>query len=99
MNVLKALCIQPQTNRQYEVYRFRQTKQNQEESLDRFHTRLRTLAHNCEFAEDNLELEIEQQILVGGMSSRYLYTGFKRPKIYPKRHAHRRAMCRKAWFH
>ena len=26
--------FQPQTNRRYEVYRFRQTKQNQEESLD-----------------------------------------------------------------
>ena len=62
--------FQPQTNRRYKVYRFRQTKQNQEESLDQFHTRLRTLAQNCEFAEDNLEFEIEQQILVGGTSSR-----------------------------
>ena len=61
--------FQPQTNRRYEVYRFRQTKQNQEESLDQFHTRLRTLVQNCEFAEDNLEFEIEQQILVGGTSS------------------------------
>ena len=59
--------FQPQTNRQYEVYGFRQ---NQEESLDQFHTRLRTLVQNCEFAENNLKFEIEQQILVGGTSSR-----------------------------
>ena len=38
--------------------------------MDEFHTRLQTLVQNCEFAEDNLEFEIEQQILVGGTSSR-----------------------------
>ena len=51
--------FQPQTYRRYEVYRFRQTKQNQEESLCQFHVRLKTLAENCEFTEDNLEFEIE----------------------------------------
>ena len=62
--------FQPQTNRSYEVCWFCQNKQNQKESLGQFHTRLRTLAQNCEFAEDNLEFEIEQQILAGGTSSR-----------------------------
>ena len=32
--------FQPQNTRRFEVYRSRQTKQNQEESLDQFHTRL-----------------------------------------------------------
>ena len=72
--------FQPQTNRRYEVYRFRQTKQNQEESLDQFHTRLRTLARNCEFADDNLDFEIEQQILVGGTSSRIRKRAIRDPK-------------------
>ena len=72
--------FQPQTNRRYEVYRFRQTKQNQEESLDQFHTYLQTLAQNCEFAEDYLEFEIEQQILVGGTSSRIRKRALRDPK-------------------
>ena len=72
--------FQPQTHRRYEGYRFRQTKLNQEESLDQFHTRLRTLAQNCEFAEDNLEFEIEQQILVGGTSSRIRKRALRDPK-------------------
>ena len=72
--------FQPQTNRRYEVYRFRQTKQNQGGSLDQFHTRLRTLAQNCEFAEDNLHFEIEQQILVGDTSSRIRKRALRDPK-------------------
>ena len=76
--------FQPQTNRRYEAYRFRQTKQNQEESLDQFHTRLRTLAQNCKFAEDNLEFEFEQQILVGGTSSRIRKQALRDPKYTVK---------------
>ena len=34
----------PQVNTTFEVYNFRQAKQNEGESLDSFHTRLRTLA-------------------------------------------------------
>ena len=47
---------------------------------DQFHTRLRTLAQNCEFAEDNLDFEIEQQILVGGTSSRIRKRALRDPK-------------------
>ena len=48
--------------------------------MDQFHTRLRTLAQNCEFAEDNLEFEIEQQILVGGTPSRIRKRALRDPK-------------------
>ena len=41
--------FEPQKNRRYEVFRFRQAKQEQGESLDKFHTRLRSLAETCEF--------------------------------------------------
>ena len=62
--------FQLQTNFQKKFYRFCEAKQNQEDLLDKFHTRLQALAQNCEFAEDNLEFEIEQQILVGGTFSK-----------------------------
>ena len=48
--------------------------------MDQFHTRLPTLAQNCEFAEDNLGFEIEQQILVGGTSSRIRKRALRDPK-------------------
>ena len=60
--------FEPQKNRRYEVFRFRQAKQEQGESLDKFHTRLRSLAETCEFA--NPDFEIEEQIIIAGTSSR-----------------------------
>ncbi|CAB4039327.1 Retrovirus-related Pol poly from transposon, partial [Paramuricea clavata] len=58
----------PQKNRRYEVYRFRQTTQEHNETLDQFHTRLRTISETCEFAD--VEFEIEEQIIIGGNSSK-----------------------------
>ena len=55
--------FEPQKNRRYEVYRFRE-----QESLDNFHTRLRNMAKVCEFHDENFE--IEEQIIIGGRSSR-----------------------------
>ena len=52
----------PQVNTTFEVYNFRQAKQNEGESLDSFHTRLRTLAKTCEFA--NTDKEIKDQIIL-----------------------------------
>ncbi|XP_028414345.1 uncharacterized protein K02A2.6-like [Dendronephthya gigantea] len=60
--------FQPQENRRYAVYRFRQAKQEPNETLDQFHTRLRTLAQTCSF--HNADFEIEQQIITAGSSSR-----------------------------
>ena len=60
--------FEPQKNRHYEVYRFRETNQEQGETLHQYHTRLRALSTACEFQE--LEFEIEQQVVVGGLSSR-----------------------------
>ena len=58
----------PQKNRRYEVYRFRQTTQEDNETLDQFHTRIRTMSETCEFA--NVDFEIEEQIIIGGNSSK-----------------------------
>ena len=60
--------FEPQTNRRYEVYRFRQATQERNETLDQFHTRLRTLAQTCEFHDT--DFEIEEQIIIGGTSSK-----------------------------
>ena len=53
--------------RRYEVYRFRQTTQGPNETLDQFHTRLITMAENCELTDVNFEIE-EQSIIGGNLS-------------------------------
>ena len=60
--------FEPQTSRRYEVYRFRQATQERNETLDQFHTRLQTLAQTCEFHDT--DFEIEEQIIIGGTSSK-----------------------------
>ena len=50
----------PKQNREYEIYVFRQAKQEANESLAAFHTRLRQLAVTCEF--DDVDREIKTQI-------------------------------------
>ena len=47
----------PQTNIAYEVFNVRQSKQNEDESLDSFHTRLRQLAKTYEFSDINKEIK------------------------------------------
>ena len=51
----------PKQNREYEIYVFRQAKQQANESLAAFHTRLRQLAVTCEF--DDVDREIKTQIV------------------------------------
>ncbi len=60
--------FEPQKNRRYEVYKFREAKQETTETLDHFHTRLRKLAQTCAF--NDADFEIEQQIIMAGTSSR-----------------------------
>ncbi len=50
--------FEPQKNKLYEVYKFRQAKQQEGETLDQFHTRLRSLSQTCEFADASLDFEI-----------------------------------------
>jgi hypothetical protein len=40
----------PKRNKEYDIYKFRQSKQEPGESIDTYHTKLRKLAENCEFA-------------------------------------------------
>ena len=57
----------PQVNTTYEVYNFRKAQQNEGESFDSFHTRLRTLAKTCEFAD--ADKEIKEQIILSCKSN------------------------------
>jgi len=57
----------PQINTTYEVFSFRKAQQNEGESLDSFHTRLRTLAKTCEFADT--DKEIKEQIILSCKSN------------------------------
>ena len=57
----------PQVNTTYEVYNFRKAQQNEGESLDSFHTRLRTLAKTCEFGD--ADKEIKEQIILSCKSN------------------------------
>ncbi|XP_067045446.1 uncharacterized protein [Acropora muricata] len=49
------------------VYNFRKAQQNEGESFDSFHTRLRTLAKTCEFAD--ADKEIKEQIILSCKSN------------------------------
>ena len=51
----------PKQNREYEIYVFRQAKQEGNETISAFHTRLRQLAVTCEF--DDVDREIKTQIV------------------------------------
>ena len=58
----------PKKNLSYEVFKFRQLFQQTDESMNSYHTKLKTIAANCEFA--NPDREIVSQIIQGCKSSR-----------------------------
>ena len=58
----------PKKNVEFEVYKFRQTKQEVNESLDTYYTQLKQLAKYCQF--DNIEKEIKSQIIQACLSNK-----------------------------
>ena len=58
----------PKKNIEYEIYTFRQAKQNSGESMNSYHSRLRQLASTCEFADT--DKEIKSQIILSCSSQR-----------------------------
>ncbi len=52
----------------FEIYKFRQAKQQEHETLEAYYTRLCTLAKTCEFADTDTVLK--QQIIEGCLSNR-----------------------------
>ena len=53
--------------------------QEPRETLDQFHTRLRTLAQTCEFTSP--DFEIEEQIIIGGASSKIRKRALRDPSF------------------
>ena len=54
----------PKKNISFEVFKFRNLKQEFEETVDEFHTRLQIAAKYCDFG-DNLDKELKAQIEFG----------------------------------
>ena len=65
----------PKKNIEYEIYTFRQAKQNSGESMNSYHSRLRQLASTCEFADT--DKEIKSQIILSCSSQRLRRKAFK----------------------
>ena len=69
----------PRKNLEFEIYKFRQAKQNVDETMDAFHTRLRHLAEHCEF--DDKDREMKSQIIQGCESSRLRRKALREPDL------------------
>ena len=62
------MYFEPKKNVEYEIYMFRQAKQQTGENMDAFHPRLQQLSKNCEF--ENRDREIKSQIIQSCVSQR-----------------------------
>ena len=69
----------PKKNREYEVYVFRKAKQENGENISAFHTRLRQLAINCEFADN--DREIKTQIVQNCLSHKLCMKALQNPEL------------------
>ena len=69
-NAISALTdhFAPKENMEFEIYKFRQAHQQQEEDFNSFLTRLRQLSSTCHFAD--VDRELKTQIIQGCTSSR-----------------------------
>ncbi len=71
--------FEPQKHRLYEVYKFRQTRQEVNESIDQYYTRLRSMGKRCDFAD--IDFEIMLQIVLHGTSKRLRKQALRDPKM------------------
>ena len=71
--------FEPKKNKEYEIYKFRQARQNADETVDEYHTHLRQLLRNCEF--HNVNGEIKSQMIQCCASSKLRRKGLKTADI------------------
>ena len=69
----------PKKNREYEEYVFRKAKQESDENISAFHTRLRRLAMTCEFADT--DREIKTQIVQNRLSHKLRMKALQSPDL------------------
>ena len=68
----------PTANLEFSIYCFRQAKQQPNETLDTFHTRLQQLAMSCSFADNNKE--VKTQIIQACTSRKLRCTALQHPE-------------------
>ncbi len=72
--------FEPQKHRLYEVYKFRQRRRQEvNESIDQYYTRLRSMGKRCDFAD--IDFEIMLQIVLHGTSKRLRKQALRDPKM------------------
>lgn len=81
INAKKALDnhFNPKRNSEFEIYTFRKAEQQQDESIDSYHVRLRSLAKYCEFT--NIDAEIKSHIIQTCMSTRLRRRALSEPAL------------------
>ena len=70
--------FEPARNPIYEIYNFHQAKQRADETIDEFHTILRTLSTHCKF--DDTDFKIKMQIVCNGKSSQLRRKALRDPE-------------------
>ena len=65
-SAVKALTtsFEPDKNKIYQTYKFHQAKQQDNETIDEFHTRLRRLAKHCNFPDVDFEIIMQKNIIL-----------------------------------
>ena len=71
--------FEPKKNTEYSIYKFRQAKQDNNESIDKYVTKLKQLALDCDF--DDKDKEIKSQVIQCCASSRLRRKALKTPAI------------------
>ena len=66
----------------FEEYQFRQARQEDDETIQAYHTRLKKLAQNCEFAD--VDSEIKAQVIQHCTSTKLRRKGLKDPTVSEK---------------
>jgi len=69
----------PKRNAEFEVYTFRKAQQHQDETIDTYHVRLRSLAKYCEFS--NIDSELKSHIIQTCTSTRLRRRALSEPNM------------------
>ena len=70
----------PRKNASFEIFKFRSLKQEPNETIDEFHTRLQMASKYCEFGE-NKKKEIKAQIELGTINKKLRCYSFRTPAL------------------
>ena len=72
----------PKTNGSFEIYKFRKTIQDSDETVQQFYNRLRSIANRCNFK--NKDKRIKTQFILGTHSQKLCKFWFTNPTVSPE---------------